>query len=358
MLSGGGTGGHIFPALSIAGELRRRMPDADILFVGAHGRMEMTQVPAAGYPIVGLPITGLKRSLSIDNLFLPFKLLHSIFKCFGLLNTFNPEAVIGTGGFASGPLVLAAGLRGIPVFIQEQNSYAGIANRLAARFAKKIFVAFEGMEKYFPKQKIIQTGNPIRPEITENTAKDPSVAGHYCIDPTKPTVLVVGGSLGALKINEAIDHLIADIAQKANIVWICGKSYYPRYQSKYPTNRTGFYLAAFSSDLYKIYPWADIVISRAGAGTLSELAVARKACILIPSPNVAENHQFKNALAFVEKHAAVMVTEDTIDRLGEVLFALLEDPNKRASLEHNIHQLSKPNATAHITSEILNTLEP
>lgn len=356
MLSGGGTGGHIFPALSIADELKRRLPEAQFLFVGAAGRMEMTQIPQAGYPIVGLPITGLQRSFSLSNMLVPFKLLYSIFKSLVLIHRFKPAAVIGTGGFASGPLVIAAGVLGIPVFLQEQNSFPGIVNRWAGRFARKIFVAYEGMEKYLPARKLIISGNPIRAEIGNSTAKDPEIASRYCIDPNKPTLLVVGGSLGARSINQAIDSLADDISKLANLIWICGKIYYETYRKKYPENKTGFYLDAFIADLYKIYPWADVVLSRAGAGTLSELSIAGKACILIPSPNVAENHQYKNAMAFADKKAAIVITEENLSTLKDTLQMLLTNPASRAELMQNIRLLAKPDATQKIVDEILKSL--
>ncbi|MFN3952621.1 MAG: undecaprenyldiphospho-muramoylpentapeptide beta-N-acetylglucosaminyltransferase [Thermaurantimonas sp.] len=358
MLSGGGTGGHIFPALSIADELRRRLPDARLLFVGAVGRMEMTRVPAAGYPIVGLPIEGFDRTRLFKNLLLPFKLLYSILKCFVMLMRFRPHAVIGTGGFASAPLILASGLVGIPVFVQEQNSYAGITNRIAGRFAKKVFVAYEGMEKHFSPSKIRLTGNPIRPEISKEAVRNPDIAKRFNIDVQKPTLLAVGGSLGAKIINQTIDTLVPELTNRANLIWICGKAYYPTYALKYPTMIMGFYLSAFEEDLYVVYPWADVVVSRAGAGTLSELAAAGKACILIPSPNVAENHQVKNALAFSEKGAARVVTEDRIQELSSAVFHLLESPEERQHLSENILKLARPDATSQIVTEILNTLMP
>ncbi|MFN4299270.1 MAG: undecaprenyldiphospho-muramoylpentapeptide beta-N-acetylglucosaminyltransferase [Thermaurantimonas sp.] len=357
MLSGGGTGGHIFPALSIADELKKRLPEAKFLFVGALGRMEMSQIPRAGYQIVGLPITGIQRSFSFKNILVPFKLLYSIVKSIALLRHFKPIAVIGTGGFASGPLVLAAGLLKIPVFLQEQNSFPGIVNRWAVHFARKIFVAYEGMEKYLPAQKILITGNPIRDEIVNSNKKDPEIATKFMIDPSKPTVLVVGGSLGARSINQAIDSLVYEIQDKANLVWICGKIYFDTYRKKYPENICGFYLDAFTADLYKLYPWADVVISRAGAGTLSELSAAGKACILIPSPNVAENHQFKNAMAFAEKKAAIVIEEKKLSSLLDNLMMLLTSAEARAQLEQNIKLLSKPDATKKIADEILKDLK-
>lgn len=357
MLSGGGTGGHIFPALSIADELKKRLPEADILFVGALGRIEMSRVPAAGYPIVGLPMTGMQRSLSLKNFLLPFKLVYSLIRCFVLISRFRPQAVIGTGGFASAPLVLASGILRIPVFIQEQNSHAGITNRLAARISQLVFVAYEDMEKYFPKTKIRLTGNPIRQEIINYKVRNPEIADQYRINPDRPTVLVVGGSLGAMKINQIIDSLVDDIVQRANLIWICGRTYYSKYIHKYPLSKGGFYLKDFDDQLFKIYPWADIVISRAGAGTLSELAAAGRACILIPSPNVAENHQLKNALAFYEKGAARIVTEDRIEELRPTLNQLLESPEERQRLSKNILKLARPDATSRIVSEILNTLK-
>lgn len=358
MLSGGGTGGHIFPALSIADELKRRLPDARVLFVGAVGRMEMTRVPAAGYPIVGLPIEGFDRTHLFKNILLPFKLTYSMLKCFVLLLRFRPHAVIGTGGFASAPLILVSGLTGIPVFVQEQNSYAGITNRIAGRLAKKVFVAYEGMEKQFPPSKIRLTGNPIRPEITKDAVRNPDIAKRFNIDVQKPTLLVVGGSLGAKTINQAIDTLVPELANKANLIWICGKIYYPIYSLKYPSLKSGFYLSAFEDQLYTVYPWADVVVSRAGAGTLSELAAAGKACILIPSPNVAENHQEKNSLAFFEKGAARVITEDQIQELSSVVNLLLESPEERHRLSQNILKLARPDATSQIVTEVLNTLKP
>lgn len=358
MLSGGGTGGHIYPALSIANELKRRLPDVELLFVGALGRMEMNRIPAEGYKIVGLPIQGFQRSLTFKNFLLPFMLIFSLIKCFVLIVQFRPRAVVGTGGYASAPLMLASGLAGIPIFIQEQNSYAGITNRIAGRLAKKVFVAYEDMDNQFSSSKIRLTGNPIRPEITKDADKEPQTAKRLNIDVLKPTLLVVGGSLGSMKINQAIDNLVDEITKTANLVWICGRTYYARYKQKYSNLNMGFYLSAYEDQLFKIYPWADVVISRAGAGTLSELAAAGKACILIPSPNVAENHQVKNAMAFFQKGAARVVTEDQIQDLKAIAKHLLESPEERQRLSDNILKLARPDATSHIVTEILNALKP
>ncbi len=357
LLSGGGTGGHIFPAISIAGEIKHRWPDARILFVGAKNRMEMTQVPAAGFDIIGLPITGLRRSLSVKNLILPIKLIYSLLRCFSILLKFKPSAVIGTGGFASAPVVIAAGLMRLPVFVQEQNSFAGLSNRLAGRFAKKVFVAFEGMDRQFPPQKVVVTGNPVRQEILKTNEIPSGIAERYRLNVQKPTLLVVGGSLGAAKINETIDRFTDSILPIANLIWVCGKLYYNRYRIKYTDNMEGFYLTDFIPDLYQLYPVADLVISRAGAGTLSELAVAQKACILIPSPNVAENHQYKNAMAFGNSGAAVVVTEDQLDSLPSVIDDLIKNPEKRKNLEKNIRQFARPDATKQIVDYIAKYLQ-
>lgn len=355
IISGGGTGGHIFPALAIANEFRQRHPDAQILFVGAKGKMEMTRVPEAGYKIIGLWISGLQRSLTISNLLFPVKLLVSYIRAAFIVKRYKPHAVIGTGGYASGPIMMAATRSGIPSIIQEQNSFAGLANKQVANRVSKVCVAYEGMEKYFPADKIVITGNPVRKDILQVRDKKQKALSHFGLDSNSKTLLVIGGSLGARTINQSmlagIDKLIDAGVQ---VIWQTGKGYYADYKaqlSKKDLRKIRVY--DFLKEMDLAYAAADVVISRAGALAVSELCVTGKACILVPSPNVSEDHQTKNAKALVDRKAAVLVTDkDAANTLVDEALKLLFDEQRALKLSTNITALSKPFATRDIVNEI------
>lgn len=353
MVSGGGTGGHIFPALAIANELRATYPDCEIEFVGAEGRMEMERVPKEGYQIHGLPIVGLNRQSMSANLKFPVKLFRSVAQCRSILKNFKPDVVIGTGGFASGPLLYVAQLMGIPTVIQEQNSYAGITNKRLGNKAKAICVAYEGMSAFFPKEKIHHTGNPVRPAIVNSHVNTEEAKAKFNLDPTKPTLLVLGGSLGARRINEAVESLMPWASENnVQILWQCGKLYYEDLDRKLG-NHPGVFIHAFIAEMDMAYACADVILSRAGAGTISELAIVGKPTILIPSPNVAEDHQTKNALALVDKKAALLIRESEIDtRLQADLERLLQDAPRRESLSKALKGLAIPDATQRIVKLI------
>lgn len=354
MISGGGTGGHIFPAVAIADEIKRRHPDAVFQFVGAKNKMEMEKVPQAGYPIEGLWISGIQRKLSLDNLSFPLKLWSSLAKSRSILRGFKPDVVIGTGGFASGPLLWAAAQKGIPCLIQEQNSYPGITNKLLAKKVNTICVAYEGMEKWFPKHKIHLTGNPLRKGLEQALPADAAAKTALGLNPAWPSLLILGGSLGARRINQLISALIPQLqALELNIIWQCGKLYYADLQRQHQDLAPHIRLQAFISNMPEAYRASDIVISRAGANTLSELAVVAKAALLIPSPNVAEDHQTKNAQALSSKKAAILFTENRSaeELLGEIK-RLLEDGELRKQLSQDIQSLALPHAAATIVNQI------
>ena len=351
LLSGGGTGGHIYPAIAIANELRERHPRARFLFVGASGRMEMEKVPQLGYEIKGLDISGLQRSLSLKNLAFPFKLLKSLLQASRILDKFRPEVVIGTGGFASGPTLFMAVVKGVPSLIQEQNSYPGITNRLLARRAKKICVAYDGLEKYFPMEKVLKTGNPVRQDLLDIDNKRAEAIQHYGLDPDKKTLVVLGGSLGARVINRTVEKYLNDLLQgKVQLIWQTGKLYYEEYK-KYG-DRQGVQVREYIQRMDLLYAAADILISRAGAGTISELCIVGKPVIFIPSPNVAEDHQTKNARALADRQAAILLRESEIDRLPQVFADLLSDEIAQGELGENIKKLALPDATKRIADEV------
>ena len=354
VLSGGGTGGHIFPALAIAKELQRRDESIDFLFVGASDRMEMEKVPTAGFKIKGLWISGFQRSLALKNLLFPVKLMLSIFKSIFIVWRFKPDVVIGTGGFASGPILLIASLFKIPSLIQEQNSYPGITNKILASRVNKICVAYPGLEKFFPKEKISLTGNPIRAEIEfGNPSKDSSLTA-YGFTKEKPTVLVIGGSLGAKRINETILENVTWFKENnVQLIWQTGNLYYNRCKVAQAQLGNNVQVRDFIGDMAQAFAAADIVVSRAGAIALSELSSLGKACILVPSPNVAEDHQKKNALALVEKNAAILVEEkDICSSLFEQLELLLNNKNKQVQLASNCKGMDKPKAAEKIVDII------
>lgn len=355
IISGGGTGGHIFPALSIANALKRLDKEVEILFVGAEGKMEMEKVPEAGYPIIGLPVRGLQRKLTLGNVKVLVDLLKSLRKAKKLIKEFSPDVVVGVGGYASGPVGREASRAGIPLVLQEQNSYAGVTNKILARKATKICVAYEGMERFFPADKIVFTGNPVRKDLLKATREEGLV--FYGLKPEKKTVLVTGGSLGAGSMNQAMVRQLDRIAawKEVQIVWQCGSYYYTdlerQLQGKLPDKVK---LMPFLKRMDLAYACADVVVARAGAGTISELCLLGKAVILVPSPNVAEDHQTKNAMALVNKQAAVLVKDnEVVACLGEVLADLLEHEEKRQSLSRHILGLAMKDSDELIAREIL-----
>lgn len=357
IISGGGTGGHIFPALAIANEIKARNPEAAILFVGAEGKMEMEKVPAAGYQIVGLPIVGLQRKLTLSNLALPFKLLSSLSKARNVIKQHNPQVVIGVGGYASGPTLKMAQQLGIPTVIQEQNSFPGKTNRLLAKKAKAICTAYTKLESVFPADRIHLTGNPVRAELRElKLAREEALACFPELDPTKKTILVIGGSLGARTLNESVLFGAKLLEENGiQLLWQCGKYYLEEMKQKLAESGVqSIVLMGFIGRMDAAYSVADIVVSRAGALSVSELCLVGKPVILVPSPNVAEDHQTKNAMALVEREAAVLIKDsEAKERLIKETVAILGDESKQQKLALAIRKLALPNAT----SDIVNTIE-
>lgn len=353
IISGGGTGGHIFPAIAIADELKRRLPNAEILFVGAKDRMEMQKVPQAGYPIEGLWISGLQRKLSWQNLLFPLKFISSLLKSRSIIKRFKPDAVIGTGGFASGAVVKVAGQMGIPTFIQEQNSYAGITNKMLAKNAHKICVAYDAMEQFFPKEKIVKTGNPIRDGLLNIAQYRSEGLSYFHLDSQQKTLLVLGGSLGARRINQLIEQQLPLFEQLGvQVLWQCGKLYYEEYK-KYNSEQVR--VLAFIDRMELAYAAADVIISRAGASSVSELCVVGKPVIFIPSPNVAEDHQTKNARAIADKQAAILLRESELnEQFANTFSKLIADEAQQEALSAHIKALAQPNATKDIVNLILN----
>ncbi len=355
IISGGGTGGHIFPALAIANEFKERYPDSEILFVGAKGRMEMTRVPEAGYKIIGLWISGLQRKLTLSNLSFPFKLISSYFKAGSIVKNFKPHAVIGTGGYASGPIMLASTKNNIPSLIQEQNSYAGLTNKQLANKVQRICVAYPGMENYFPKGKLMFTGNPVRKDIINLDLKREKALDHFAFNAGERTLLILGGSLGARTINESvlagIDQLID---ARVQVIWQTGKMYFESIKAQVQDkDLKRIRIHDFLKQMDLAYAASDVVISRAGALSISELCLAQKPCVLVPSPNVAEDHQTKNALALVNENAAIMIKDAVAkDSLITESLKLLFDEDRCEKLRINIGRLAKPNATEEIVNEI------
>lgn len=351
ILSGGGTGGHIYPAIAIANELKKRYPKAEFLFVGAKDRMEMEKVPQAGFKIEGLWITGLQRKLTLKNLMFPFKLISSLIKAGNIVSRFKPHAVIGTGGFASGPLLRVASGRNIPCVLQEQNSYAGITNKLLKDRVAKICVAYDGMEQFFPKDKIVKTGNPVRGDLVEATSDSKVVLEFFGLNPNRPTVFVLGGSLGARRINQLIEKELGFFKELGiQLLWQCGKLYFEEYK-KYQGDTVK--VLDYVSRMDLAYAAGDIMISRAGAGSVSELCIVGKPVLFIPSPNVAEDHQTKNALALANENAALMIREKDLDTDFERMFSeVFKSKEKQQELRTNIKKLAMPNATKDIVDEI------
>lgn len=352
ILSGGGTGGHIYPAISIANELKQRYPNAEFLFVGAKDKMEMEKVPQAGYKIEGLWISGIQRKLTLKNLSFPFKLIVSLLRSRKIIKQFKPDVAIGTGGFASGPLLQVATSKGIPSLIQEQNSYPGITNKILSKKANKICVAYDGLERFFPESKIVKTGNPVRQDLLSLDNKSIEAKDFFGLKHNKVTLLVLGGSLGARRINELIVKKL-DFFQEQNvqIIWQCGKLYYQDY--KINGDIKDVQVHAFLNRMDMAYAAADIIISRAGASSVSELCIVGKPVIFIPSPNVAEDHQTKNANAIVEKEGAILIKEADLEVDFENKFKLLNNSKeKQEALGVNIKKLALVNATKDIADEV------
>ncbi len=351
ILSGGGTGGHIYPAIAIANELKRRFPDADLLFVGAKDKMEMQKVPQAGFEIKGLWISGLQRKLTLANIMFPVKLMSSLLKARTIIASFKPDVVIGTGGFASGPLLQMANSAGIPTLIQEQNSYPGITNKLLGKKASKICVAYQNLERFFPASKIVVTGNPVRRDLNDIGSKRNEAQALFNLDPNKKTLLVLGGSLGARRVNQLIaKELVNFSAHGVQVIWQCGKLYYEEYKSY---SESTIQVHAFIDRMDLLYAAADFVISRAGASSVSELCIVGKPVIFIPSPNVAEDHQTKNAQAVVDQNGAILLRESELDTQFEQTFSnLLNDQDLQNELSKNIKSMARPNATDQIVDEI------
>ncbi|MBX2827667.1 MAG: undecaprenyldiphospho-muramoylpentapeptide beta-N-acetylglucosaminyltransferase [Flavobacteriaceae bacterium] len=356
VVSGGGTGGHIYPAIAIANELKARYPNSEFLFVGAKDRMEMEKVPQAGYDIVGLWISGIQRSLTLKNLLFPFKLISSLWKSKAIIRKFKPDAAIGTGGYASAPLLRIASKKGIPSLIQEQNSHAGITNKWLSGRVKKICTAYDGMERFFPSEKIVLTGNPVRQDLLDVSQKREEAFGFFELNPNKKTLLVLGGSLGAGKINELIHKQLSFFEKNGvQVIWQCGKYYFEKYTQH--TSDT-VKVHAFLNRMDLAYAAADIIISRAGALSVSELCLVGKPVLFIPSPNVSEDHQTKNAQAVVAKEAALLLKESELDAQFETVFSeVLNDLEQQKNLSENIKKLARPEATKDIVNEIEKLLE-
>ena len=358
IISGGGTGGHIFPALSIANKLKELNPETEILFVGAEGRMEMEKVPAAGYQIKGLPVAGLQRKLTLSNFALPFKVIKSVNMAKKLIREFKPDVAIGVGGYASAPLLWAATRMGIPTLIQEQNGFAGLTNKILGKKVDSICVAYEGMERFFPAGKIIMTGNPIRKEIVPaDEATKAEAMKFYGLDPLKRHIFIVGGSLGSGTLNNAMKKWIQDgcpSGENIEIIWQCGKYYKPSVDA-FMEGRTlpAIQYSDFIQRMDLAYAAADLIISRSGASSISEICAAGKACIFVPSPNVAEDHQTHNAMALVNKDAAMMVKDgEAVEKLMAAACGLIEDREKIALFEKNAAAMAKMDAAQTIAEEI------
>jgi UDP-N-acetylglucosamine--N-acetylmuramyl-(pentapeptide) pyrophosphoryl-undecaprenol N-acetylglucosamine transferase len=351
LISGGGTGGHIYPAIAIANELKLRYPEANFLFVGAKNKMEMEKVPQAGYAIKGLWISGIQRKLTIDNLSFPFKMLNSLWNASKIIKNFKPDIAIGTGGFASGPTLIMANRKGIPTLLQEQNSYPGITNKLLGKNAAKICVAYDHLERFFPLDKIVKTGNPVRQDLLSIHSKIEEGKTFFKIDKNKKTILVLGGSLGARKINQLVESNLDFFKnQQVQVIWQCGKLYYEEYK-KYNTSED-IQVHQFLNRMDFAYAASDIIISRAGASSVSELCIVGKPVIFIPSPNVAEDHQTKNAKAIADQHGAILVRENELETFPIIFETLIKDKGKQEHLSENINELALPGATTDIVNEI------
>lgn len=353
LISGGGTGGHIFPAIAIANEIKAIYPESELEFVGAKGRMEMEKVPAAGYKIHGLWISGLQRRLTPKNLSLPFKVLSSLWESRKIIKRFKPDFTVGVGGYASGPLNYVASKLGVPVYLQEQNSFPGITNKLLKNAASKICVAYDGMERFFPSEKLVLTGNPIRQDVLSQQVSKEAAFDHFGLNKNKKTILIVGGSLGARTVNEAVEVNLEKLTSNAQLVWQTGKNYAGDEGDFSWGKRT-----TFIKDMAKAYAIADVVISRAGAMSVSELSALGKAVVFVPSPFVAEDHQTKNATNLVEHNAAIICKDvDAKNNLGAVVFDLLNNEKQQQELVKNIKALGKPKAAEDIVETFVKDFE-
>lgn len=357
LISGGGTGGHIFPALSIANALKERL-NAEILFVGADNRMEMERVPAAGYEIKGLPVAGFNRKNLLKNINVLLKLRKSISMARSIVKEFQPDIAIGVGGYCSGPTLKAAQKAGVPTLLQEQNSYAGVTNKLLAKKAKKICVAYTGLERFFPAEKIVLTGNPIRKDLLSTTISVENAREQFGLNPKMPTVLVVGGSLGARTLNESLETGIKRLYDEGiQVIWQTGKNFGDR-GTEAAKNLKGIVVTKFISDMAAAYAAADVVVSRAGAGSISELELLGKPSILVPSPNVAEDHQTKNARALSEKGAAILVTDaESREKLIGEIISLIKDKDRLQQMSKEIKKLALPDSDEKIVDEIVKILQ-
>jgi len=359
IISGGGTGGHIFPAISIANALKNIDSNIEILFVGAEGKMEMEKVPAAGYKILGLPIRGLQRNFSKENLKFFFRLFKSLRKAKKIIKEFKPDIAVGVGGYASGPLLFMANRSGLPTLIQEQNSYAGLTNKLLSKNASKICVAYDNMDKFFPIEKIILTGNPIRKDLANLDEKKDEAYSFFNLKKDKKTILILGGSLGARTINNSVLAYVEELIKfDVQVIWQTGKNYFSKAKENLQgLKHENIILTDFISRMDFAYSIADLVISRAGAGTISELCFVEKACILVPSPNVSEDHQTKNALALVNSEAAIMISDDdALEFLIPRALGLVEDLETISLLKLNIKKLAKPSAAENIAMHIISLM--
>jgi len=363
IISGGGTGGHIFPAIAIADELKRQFTDVDILFVGAEGKMEMQKVPQAGYQIVALPIVGIQRRLTMRNIIknslLPFLLLRSLWKARKIIKQFRPQVVVGVGGYASGPTLQVASMLGIPTLIQEQNSFAGKTNRLLAKKASKICVAYSNMERFFPKEKIRTTGNPVRKNAVYIEGKREQATVHFGLDSKLFTVLIIGGSLGARTLNETLLAGMDELSKNnIQILWQCGSLYYKELKEHVAQKKVkNIHLVEFITDMDLAYCVADAIVSRAGAMAISELSIVQKPTILVPSPNVADDHQRHNALALSEQKAALLVEDKNAHRdLIATIIRLMNDENLQQQLAQNIRPFARPEASQEIVANIVSLL--
>lgn len=358
IIAGGGTGGHVFPAIAIANALKAIVPDVEILFVGAKGKLEMEKVPQAGYKIIGLWISGFQRKLTTKNLSFPFKLIHSLIKSKQIIKSFQPDIVVGVGGYASGPMMKAAAQNGIPTVIQEQNSYAGVTNKLLAKSVKKICVAYEGMEEFFPKHKIVLTGNPVRAEINDSLQFKQEAYAYFKLSPNKKTIAVLGGSLGAFTLNEACNSAINLIEgdDSVQIIWQCGKSHFTKFESCEMAQSPNVKIFPFIEKMDFVYAISDLIIARAGALTVSELCIAGKAVILVPSPNVAEDHQTKNARSLLNSNAALLIKDaDARKDLFPTAFKLIHQEDRLRSMSAQISLLARPDAARDIARIIIET---
>jgi len=364
LITGGGTGGHVFPAIAIADAIRSIRPDAEFLFVGAEGKMEMERVPKAGYAIEGLKIAGFQRQMTVSNalknLTVPYKVLSSLLKARRIIRRFRPNVVVGTGGYASGPVMRAAQQMGVPTVIQEQNSYAGVTNKILGKRAAAVCVAYDNMEKFFPVGKMVFTGNPVRSDILKLDGKRPEAMVHYGLDPAKKTIAVIGGSLGARTFNETLrDNKALLIAHPGvQVLWQCGKFYEMEFAESETANLPQVYMTAFIDRMDLLYTAADVIISRAGALSISELCLVGKPVVLVPSPNVAEDHQTKNAISLVEQGAARLVRDaDASEKMLDEALLILNNDALGFSLGESIRQLGRPNAAGAIANEVIKHLK-